>query len=144
MILAAPAALWLLPVVLVLAWYLVRFRRGAEPALGYSRVDDLRDLEPAGVRLWLGARPWLRAGALGCLVLALARPQQGLRSDETFGPMTLADAEMLGVESIGDATYSVKFAIRTLPLKRWDVRREMLRRLKERIQKLQIKITIPA
>jgi Ca-activated chloride channel family protein len=79
---AAPAALWLLPPVLVLAWYLVRFRRDAEPALGYARLDDLRDLEPAAARLWRAARPWLRSGALACFVLALARPQQGLRSDE--------------------------------------------------------------
>ncbi len=82
MILATPAALWLLPVVLVLAWYLRRFRRSAEPALGYSRVDDLRALEPVTARLWRTSRGWVRAGALGCLVLALARPQQGLRSDE--------------------------------------------------------------
>ena len=68
----------------------------------------------------------------------------GLRSDETYGPMILADAEMLGVESIADATYAVKFAIRTLPLKRWDVRREMLRRVRERFQKLQIKVIVPA
>lgn len=79
---ATPAALWLLPVVLALAWYLQRFRRSAEPALGYSKVDDLRDLEPAVARLWRTSRGWLRTGALGCLVLALARPQQGLRSDE--------------------------------------------------------------
>ncbi len=82
MILASPAALWLLPPVLALAWYLRRFRRSAEPALGYSRVDDLRALEPASARLWRVSRGWVRAAALGCFVLALARPQQGLRSDE--------------------------------------------------------------
>lgn len=82
MILATPAALWLLPVVLILAWYLHRFRRRAEPALGYSKVDDLRDLEPVAARFWRASRGWVRAAALGCFVIALARPQQGLRSDE--------------------------------------------------------------
>jgi small conductance mechanosensitive channel len=67
-----------------------------------------------------------------------------LRADATFGPMTLTDAEMLGIDTLGEATYSVKFAIRTLPLKRWEVRREVLRRLRERFQKLQIKVTVPA
>lgn len=68
---------------------------------------------------------------------------EGLRGDPVFGPMTQANAEMLGMDAIGESTYSVKFVFRTLPLKRWDVRREMLRRLRERFQKLQIKVTVP-
>jgi small conductance mechanosensitive channel len=67
-----------------------------------------------------------------------------LRGDEKYGPMILEDAEMLGIDSLAEATYSVKFAMRTLPQKRWDVRREMLRRLKERFQKLQIKVLVPS
>jgi small conductance mechanosensitive channel len=67
-----------------------------------------------------------------------------LRADETYGPMTLADAEMLGVDSLGEATYSVKFTLRTLPQKRADVRREMLRRLKERFTRHEVKVIVPA
>jgi small conductance mechanosensitive channel len=67
-----------------------------------------------------------------------------LRGEERFGPMILADPELLGVDSLGDASYAVKFALRTLPLKRWEVKRELLRRIKERFAKLQIKVTVPA
>jgi moderate conductance mechanosensitive channel len=67
-----------------------------------------------------------------------------LRSDQQFESMILNDAEMLGVDSLSDATYTLKFSLRTLPLKRWEVKRELLRRLKERFQKLQIKVTVPA
>jgi small conductance mechanosensitive channel len=58
--------------------------------------------------------------------------------------MILADPEMLGVDSLGDATFTVKFALRTQPLKRWQVKRELLRRIKERFQREQIKVSVPA
>jgi len=72
---------------------------------------------------------------------ALAR---ALREDPTYGPMVLNDPEMLGVDSLGDTTFSVKFALKTLPLKRWEVRREMLRKIKERFDELKIKVKVPA
>jgi moderate conductance mechanosensitive channel len=72
---------------------------------------------------------------------ALARE---LREDSTFGPMILDDPKMLGVDALGDATYTVKFSLRTLPLKRWEVKRELLRRMKTRFQELQVKVTVPA
>jgi small-conductance mechanosensitive channel len=67
-----------------------------------------------------------------------------LREDPMYGPMVLNDPEMLGVDSLGDTTFSVKFALRTLPLKRWEVRREMLRRIKERFDALKIRVKVPA
>jgi len=67
-----------------------------------------------------------------------------LRKDAAFGPMIVSDAELLGVESLGDATYSLKFAVRTLPQDRWKVKRELLRRIKERFQEEKIKVNVPA
>jgi moderate conductance mechanosensitive channel len=67
-----------------------------------------------------------------------------LRSDSTYGPMIVNDPTMLGVDSLGEATCTIKFALKTLPLKRWEVKRELLRRLKERFQREQIKVTVPA
>jgi small conductance mechanosensitive channel len=58
--------------------------------------------------------------------------------------MILNDPEMLGVESLGDPTYAIKFVLRTLPLKRWEVKRELLRRLKVRFDELKIKVSVPA
>jgi moderate conductance mechanosensitive channel len=66
------------------------------------------------------------------------------RSDANIGPMILNDAAMLGVESLGDSTFTVKFTLKTLPLKRWEVKRELLRRIKDRFQEEQIKVSIPA
>ncbi len=67
-----------------------------------------------------------------------------LRADPTFAPMILNDAEMLGIDSLADATFTVKFLLRTLPLKRWEVKRELLRRIKDRFQELNVKVTVPA
>jgi small conductance mechanosensitive channel len=67
-----------------------------------------------------------------------------LREDKKFGPMILNDPEMLGIDSLGDKTFSVKFALKTLPLQRWDVKREMLLRIKQRFDELKIKVIVPA
>lgn len=67
-----------------------------------------------------------------------------LREDAKFGAMILNDAEMLGVDSLGDTMFTVKFVLRTMPLKRWEVKRELLRRIKQRFDELKIKVIIPA
>jgi small conductance mechanosensitive channel len=68
----------------------------------------------------------------------------GLRSDPNYGSMLLGEPVMLGVDALGDATFTLKFYIRTLPSKRWEVKRELLRRIKERFQKENIKVSVPA
>jgi small conductance mechanosensitive channel len=61
-----------------------------------------------------------------------------LKSDEKFGPMILGEPQMLGVENLGDAAVTIKFAIRTRPMKQWDVKRELLKRIKRRFGELGI------
>jgi small conductance mechanosensitive channel len=75
------------------------------------------------------------------LVLQLAAEMRG---DERFQSLIIADAIMLGVEAIGDTTFTLRFCLRTLPQKRWDVKRELLRRIKERFQQEDIKVIVPA
>ena len=67
-----------------------------------------------------------------------------LRRDAGFGKMILNDPQMMGVESLGDTTYTIKFALKTLPLKRWEVKRELLNAFSERFQNEKIKVVIPA
>lgn len=78
----SPAWLWLLLVVPVLAWLEHRTGRGASPALGFSSLAALADLEDPVARWWRRVRPPLRLTAITLLILALSRPQQGLKSDE--------------------------------------------------------------
>ncbi len=66
-----------------------------------------------------------------------------MRADQEFGPLILADAEMLGVDNLGDSAVSIKMVIKTHPLKQWAVKREYLRRIKHRFDELGIEIPFP-
>lgn len=66
-----------------------------------------------------------------------------LRAEPEFEPFILDDPEMLGVDELGDSAVIVKFFMKTRPLKRWRVKREMLRRIKKRFDELHISIPVP-
>lgn len=55
-----------------------------------------------------------------------------LWEDEAWRPLLVDEAEVPGIESITDAAVNVRIMIKTLPLKQWDVARELRRRLKRR------------
>lgn len=63
--------------------------------------------------------------------------------DETFGPLIIDQPEMLGVDSLGDSSVNIKFVLKTKPMKQWDVKREMLRRIKNKFDQLGIEIPFP-
>ena len=50
---------------------------------------------------------------------------------------------MLGVDALGDSAVVIKFMIKTRPLKQWNIKREMLRRIKNRFDELGIEIPFP-
>jgi small conductance mechanosensitive channel len=54
------------------------------------------------------------------------------RLDKEFGPLCLDDLIMLGVDQLAENFVMIKFYIKTKPLKQWPVKRELLRRLKNR------------
>lgn len=66
-----------------------------------------------------------------------------LRKDPRFADAILDDPTMLGVEQLGDSSVVIKFFIKTRPLEQWNIRREMLRRVKKRFDELAIEIPFP-
>lgn len=68
---------------------------------------------------------------------------RGLRQDRRFAAMILEDPVMLGVDAFGDSAVVIKFMIKTRPLNQWDVKRELLRRIKRRFDELGIEIPYP-
>ena len=54
-----------------------------------------------------------------------------LRADDAFAPFILDDVEVLGVDAFGDSSVTIKARIKTMPIKQWDVARELRRRLKK-------------
>jgi small conductance mechanosensitive channel len=66
-----------------------------------------------------------------------------LRKDPQFRMLILEDPTMLGVDSFADSAVQIKFFIKTRPLQQWTVKRELLRRLKNRFDELGIEIPFP-
>lgn len=66
-----------------------------------------------------------------------------MRRHETYGMMILEDAEMLGVDQLGDSSVVIKFVIKTRPLKQWIIKRELLRRIKNRFDEMGIEMPFP-
>ena len=66
-----------------------------------------------------------------------------MRDDSYFGKLILDDLEMLGVDDFADSQVTIKFRIKTLPIKQWEVSREFRRRIKNRFDELGIEIPFP-
>jgi len=66
-----------------------------------------------------------------------------LRLDPVFGKHILDNPEMLGVESLAESGVVIRFLLKTRPLHQWAVRREMLRRIKNRFDELGIELPYP-
>jgi small-conductance mechanosensitive channel len=66
-----------------------------------------------------------------------------LRKDPIFGSLIIDNPEMLGVDGLGDSGVLIKMLMKTRPLQQWKVKREMLRRIKQRFDELDIEIPFP-
>ena len=68
---------------------------------------------------------------------------RGLRLDSTFGPMIIEDAQPPAVEALGDSAVTLKFSLKTKPSQQFAVKRELLRRIKNRFDELGIELPFP-
>ena len=73
----------------------------------------------------------------------LRRTAAELQRDERFGPFILEPLEVLGVDAFGDSAVVLKVRIRTMPLKQWEVGRELRRRIKKAFDQAGIDLPYP-
>ncbi len=66
-----------------------------------------------------------------------------MRCDPYYKPLILEDLTMLGVDAFNDSAVVIKFFIKTRPLKQWEVKRELLRRIKKTFDEQGIEIPFP-
>jgi small conductance mechanosensitive channel len=66
-----------------------------------------------------------------------------MRQDPYFKRLILDDLEMLGVDDFADSAVVIKFRIKTLPIKQWEVMREFRRRIKNKFDEVGIEIPFP-
>jgi small conductance mechanosensitive channel len=66
-----------------------------------------------------------------------------LRKDEAWSRDVTAEPVMMGVDAFGEQAVTIKFALKTKPGRMFPVRREMLRRIKNRFDQEGIEIPVP-
>lgn len=66
-----------------------------------------------------------------------------LMREEKYRTLILAPLEVLGVDRFADSAVVIKARIKTLPIRQWEVGREMNRRIKKRFDELGIEIPFP-
>ena len=57
-----------------------------------------------------------------------------LQRDDRFGPLILEPLEIMGVDAFADWWVQLRLRIKTMPLKQWDVGRELRRRILKRVR----------
>ena len=77
------------------------------------------------------------------VTVVLHRIGQELQSDPSFGSFILAPIEVLGIDAFTDWALQLKVRIKTVPLKQWDVGRELRRRIKKTFDAEGIEIPFP-
>lgn len=66
-----------------------------------------------------------------------------LYEDPDWRPLLLEPVEVPGIEMFGDSAVNIRVTVKTLPLKQWDVARELRRRIKLRFDHEGIEIPFP-
>lgn len=66
-----------------------------------------------------------------------------IRRDPAYRDLILDEPEISGVDALGDSGVIVRFLIKTRPLKQWAIKREMLRRIKNKFDEVGIEIPFP-
>jgi len=67
-----------------------------------------------------------------------------LYEDPQWRPLMLEEVKVPGIESFGESGVSIRLSVKTLPLKQWEVARELRRRLKLRFDQEAIEIPFPS
>jgi moderate conductance mechanosensitive channel len=67
-----------------------------------------------------------------------------MQEDARFGPFVLEPIEIMGVDSFDEWAMRLKFRIKTVPLKQWEVGRELRRRLRKALDAAGVHVPFPA
>jgi moderate conductance mechanosensitive channel len=77
-------------------------------------------------------------------VIALLREiGEGLWEDEEWQPLLIDKPEVPGIQEFSESSVDIRFMVKTLPLKQWDVARELRRRIKKRFDAEGVEIPFP-
>ena len=67
-----------------------------------------------------------------------------LQRDQRFGPFVLEPIEIMGLDSFDDWAMKLKLRIKTVPVKQWEVGRELRRRIRKALAAAGVNVPYPA
>lgn len=79
----------------------------------------------------------------GDVVAELQAVADEMRDDDDWRPHLIGELEVFGLNNLGDSAVEVRVRLRTRPMKQFGVRREFLRRMKDRFDAAGIEIPFP-
>ncbi|MGH9311943.1 MAG: mechanosensitive ion channel family protein [Vicinamibacterales bacterium] len=77
------------------------------------------------------------------VVQVLKQVGEELQKDHAFQPNVLEGLEVAGIESLGEANVTIRSRMKTVPLKQFDIARELRRRIKLAFERQGIQIQFP-
>jgi small conductance mechanosensitive channel len=77
------------------------------------------------------------------VVEAVRKAATELAADPAYGPSILEPIEVLGVDDFKESSVTLKFRIKTVPVKQWEVGRELRRRIKKLFDAEKIRLPFP-
>ncbi|MGH7572660.1 MAG: mechanosensitive ion channel family protein [Gemmatimonadota bacterium] len=77
------------------------------------------------------------------VIAVLEEIAERIYEDPVFGTLLMEAPTVPGVEAFGDSAVTIRMMAKTLPLKQWDVARELRRRIKHRFDAEGIEIPFP-
>jgi moderate conductance mechanosensitive channel len=78
------------------------------------------------------------------VVVVLRQVGQSLQDDPRYGPYILEPIEIFGVDSFTDWSMHLKLRIKTIPLKQWEVGRELRKRIRKALAQSGVQVPYPA
>lgn len=77
------------------------------------------------------------------VIAVLRETGEAFHKDEEWGALLVEPPDVLGVEQFADSSVVIRMTAKTLPLKQWEVARELRRRIKKRFDAEGIEIPFP-
>lgn len=77
------------------------------------------------------------------VIAVLEELSKEIYEDPVFGALLLEEPTVPGVEAFGESAVTIRMMAKTLPLKQWDLARELRRRIKHRFDSEGIEIPFP-
>lgn len=73
----------------------------------------------------------------------MANVAAGLQKDDKYKDFIMEKPEVLGVEKLGDSGITIRLIVKTVPLKQWEITRELRKRIKKAFDMAKIEIPFP-